>query len=176
MIKFALLLTIFITQLVSIAQAQVKPEPAKDQAILLKSSDPQIAANKQLVYDMYREVLQGGQVSRIPHYFTEGYIQHNPNVATGRAALIGFIEGSRPAVEVVDSIKLPLISITAERDQVVFNFVRTEKDENGETYHSTWFDMFRIEDGKIAEHWDPALKSADAKKMNPNATQMLDDK
>jgi len=25
-------------------------------------------------------------------------------------------------------------------------------------YTTTWFDMFRIENGKIAEHWDPALK------------------
>lgn len=25
-------------------------------------------------------------------------------------------------------------------------------------YTTTWFDMFRIEEGKIAEHWDSALK------------------
>ncbi|KEA62236.1 hypothetical protein ADIMK_3897 [Marinobacterium lacunae] len=25
-------------------------------------------------------------------------------------------------------------------------------------YTTTWFDMFRIKDGKITEHWDPALK------------------
>jgi predicted SnoaL-like aldol condensation-catalyzing enzyme len=28
----------------------------------------------------------------------------------------------------------------------------------GQKYTSTWFDMFRIENGKIAEHWDPATK------------------
>jgi hypothetical protein len=28
----------------------------------------------------------------------------------------------------------------------------------GETYTTTWFDMFRIADGKIVEHWDPAQK------------------
>jgi predicted SnoaL-like aldol condensation-catalyzing enzyme len=25
-------------------------------------------------------------------------------------------------------------------------------------YTTTWFDMFRIQDGKIAEHWDCAVK------------------
>ena len=25
-------------------------------------------------------------------------------------------------------------------------------------YTTTWFDMFRLEGGKIAEHWDPAQK------------------
>ena len=25
-------------------------------------------------------------------------------------------------------------------------------------YTTTWFDMFRIENGKIAEHWDPAVR------------------
>ena len=28
----------------------------------------------------------------------------------------------------------------------------------GQKYSTTWFDMFRIEDGKIAEHWDVATK------------------
>jgi predicted SnoaL-like aldol condensation-catalyzing enzyme len=26
------------------------------------------------------------------------------------------------------------------------------------TYTTTWFDMFRVVDGKIVEHWDPATK------------------
>jgi predicted SnoaL-like aldol condensation-catalyzing enzyme len=49
---------------------------------------------------------------------------------------------------------------------VMTSFVRPEKDAAGETYYSTWFDLFRIEDGKIAEHWDPMLKSD--KPIDPN--------
>ena len=41
-----------------------------------------------------------------------------------------------------------------------------EKDANGETYYSSWFDLYRIENGKIAEHWDPMLKSDP--KIDPN--------
>ena len=47
----------------------------------------------------------------------------------------------------------------AEGDYVTTAFVRPEKDAEGNTYYSTWFDLYRIEDGKIAEHWDPMLKS-----------------
>ena len=34
----------------------------------------------------------------------------------------------------------------------------------GQKYTSTWFDMFRIQDGKIAEHWDNATKPVPAAK------------
>ena len=38
----------------------VPPVVSQDHAALLASDDPRLAANKQLVYDMYRIVLQGG--------------------------------------------------------------------------------------------------------------------
>ena len=54
---------------------------------------------------------------------------------------------------------LPLIQLIAEGDYVMTSFVRPEKDADGETYYSTWFDLYRIDGGKIAEQWDPMLKS-----------------
>ncbi len=30
----------------------------------------------------------------------------------------------------------------------------------GKHYTTTWFDMLRITDGKVAEHWDSAMKGA----------------
>lgn len=47
-------------------------------------------------------------------------------------------------------------AIQAEGDYVTLSFVR-ECEGNGQPYSTTWFDMFRIVDGKIAEHWDSAL-------------------
>ena len=40
------------------------PKVAEDQQALLTSPDPQLAANKKLVYDMYRIVLQAGISTR----------------------------------------------------------------------------------------------------------------
>ena len=142
---------------------------AADQRRLLESPDPQLAANKKLVYDMYRTVLQGGHYETVEQFFTPGYIQHNPNVASGRDSLAAFIHGSRPQRPIEDKLGLPLINIIAERDTVVMAFRRIEKDEAGKEYITTWFDLFRIENGKIAEHWDPALKSAAMLKFDPNS-------
>ena len=58
----------------------------------------------------------------------------------------------------MDTIKEALISIVAERDLVVLSFVVEYPDpkDNSKKYASTWFDMFRIENGKVEEHWDGA--------------------
>jgi predicted SnoaL-like aldol condensation-catalyzing enzyme len=53
-------------------------------------------------------------------------------------------------------VMAPLVAITAEGDLVVLSFVREAADPKDSTkrYTTTAFDMFRIENGKIAEHWD----------------------
>ncbi len=76
--------------------AQVPPTAAPDQAALLQSNDPQLAANKKLVFDMWRAIIQGAHVELAPKYFTKDYIQHNPNVATGRDAMVAFMKSTRP--------------------------------------------------------------------------------
>ena len=136
---------------------------------LLQSTDSQLAANKRLVYDMYRAIVQGGQADRVAEFFTESYIQHNPNVASGREALADFLRGSRPARPIEERITLPLLNIIAERDLVLVVNQRPEKDQAGDPYVTTWFDLYRIEDGKIAEHWDPAFKDPRMLKFDPNA-------
>jgi predicted SnoaL-like aldol condensation-catalyzing enzyme len=141
---------------------------AAEQYALIASEDSQLAANKQLVYDMYRVIVQGGHAERVEEFFTEEYIQHNPNVESGREALAAFLRGSRPAREIEDTIKLPLLNIIAERDYVLVVGERPETDENGVAYTTTWFDFYRIEDGKIAEHWDPALKEPEMLSFDPN--------
>lgn len=135
------------------------PQVATDHAALLASPDPRLAANKRLVYDMYRIVLQAGLADRAGEFIREDYIQHNPNADQGLAGLQAYIRKTRPEREIQDKLDLPLIHLMAEGDYVTISFVRPEKDAHGATYYSTWFDLFRIEDGKIAEHWDPMLKS-----------------
>ena len=52
------------------------------------------------------------------------------------------------------------MAIQAEGEYVTLSLVREYTDAAGQKYTSTWFDMFRIQDDKIAEHWDPATKPA----------------
>jgi predicted SnoaL-like aldol condensation-catalyzing enzyme len=140
------------------ASAQLPVEVHPNQTELLASDDPALAANKKLVFDFWREVLQAHQVERAPAYLAEDYVQHNPTIATGRAAFMDFF-GRLPRATVKPTID-ELVAIVAERDLVVLAFRRELPDlENeGQTYTTTWFDMFRIADGKIVEHWDYGTK------------------
>ncbi|MEO6152874.1 MAG: nuclear transport factor 2 family protein [Croceibacterium sp.] len=135
------------------------PFVAPDHAALLASPDPRLAANKRLVYDMYRIVLQAGLADRAGEYITADYVQHNPMAGQGLAGVQAYIRKTRPERPIAETLELPLINLMAEGDYVTTAFVRPEKDALGETYHSTWFDLYRIEGGRIAEHWDPMLKT-----------------
>lgn len=127
--------------------------PTADQQTLLTSADPKLAANKKLVYDFTRIILSGRRLERTAEFLTDGYIQHNPNVETGLQGFIDFfskLDGPRP---IPDAVK-GLVSISAEGDLVTMAFVSQLKDAAGADYTTTWFDMFKVQDGKIAEHWD----------------------
>ncbi len=134
---------------------------------LLRSEDPELAANKRLVYDMYRIVLQGGHAERAHEFIAEGYIQHNPNAGAGPRGpdrLCQLIApgardqaGARPAADPFDGrgrLRSPPPSSAPRRTRRARPII------------SSWFDLYRIEDGKIAEHWDPMLKSDP--KIDPN--------
>jgi predicted SnoaL-like aldol condensation-catalyzing enzyme len=130
------------------------------QSQLLQSPDPQLAANKKLVFDFWREVIDAGQLDKAATYLTEGYIQHNPNIADGRAAFVAyFAQFSKPS-PVQPQIRMPLVNIIADGTYVTLVFVQTlpDKANPGKTYTTTAFDLFRIADGKIAEHWDSMRK------------------
>lgn len=158
------------------AWAQVPPTPAPDQAALLQSPDPKLAANKKLVFDMWRAIIQGAHTELAPKYFTEGYIQHNPNVATGRDAMVAYMKSTRPVKPIEPTIHFPVIAIMAEGDLVMVATVsyQPDPDNPGKKYTGTHFDLFRIENGKIAEHWDSVPKGKAALHTNPNETNKPD--
>lgn len=152
--RFVLPLAMLLLATPALAQVPVTAHP--DQRSLLDSADPQVAANKRLVYDFWREVFVARQMDRAADYMAEEYIQHNPNVPTGRQAFVDFFSQGEPQ-PVRDEIE-GLVAILGDHDYVSLFFVRENTGSDGEPYTTTWFDMFRIEDGKIAEHWDPATR------------------
>ncbi|PTT35902.1 hypothetical protein DBR23_22240 [Acidovorax sp. HMWF018] len=133
---------------------------ANEQPKLLQSSDAQLEKNKRLVFDFWREVFEGGHMDLAERYLSDGYIQHNPNVPSGRKGFVEAFSKVKKPQPIASYIQSPLVAITAERDLVVLSFGKEYPDPKDptKTYRTTWFDMFRIEDGKIAEHWDPALR------------------
>lgn len=142
------------------ASAQVPVRVNPDHERLLASADSKLAANKRLVYDFWREVFEAGHMELAEKYMAESYIQHNPNVPTGRAAFVEFFAKFKKPKPIEARVAAPLAAIVAEGDLVVLAFAREAADpqDAAKKYSTTWFDMFRIENGKIAEHWDPAQK------------------
>ncbi len=160
------LLGLLLAMLVSGVHAQEAPVAAKDQLAMLKSDDPKLARNKQLVFDFWRIVYEAGHVDQAAKYMAEGYIQHNPNVKSGRAAFVELFTKERKPAPYGPLMKMPVISIVAERDIVMVSTVRKVRDrqDKNHVYYITWFDVFRIdEQGLIAEHWDPSETWVDGK-------------
>lgn len=145
------------------AQAQEAVVAATDKEALFTSPDPALNANKQVVYHIVRDLLEANHWDKADQYLTERYLQHNPNAPSGRAAVVKFFEslGVKPS-PIPGKIKTPVVFVTAEGDLVTVAMVREEKDptDPAKTYTTTWYDTWRIVDGKADEHWDTALKMA----------------
>jgi predicted SnoaL-like aldol condensation-catalyzing enzyme len=152
------LLCAIVAPLPACAQVDVQPNTNHEQ--MLSDPIPKLAANKRLVYDFWREVLEAGHMELAEKYMAESYIQHNPTVPTGRAAFVDFFSKALKPKPIEAQIKTPLVAIVADGDLVVLCFASKHTDPKDPTkkYTTSWFDMFRVENGKIAEHWDPDTK------------------
>jgi predicted SnoaL-like aldol condensation-catalyzing enzyme len=107
-------------------------------------------ANLALVRGLFDEVLNPMDAAAVDRFIAPGYIQHNPNVETGRAPLKAFLDQIRALnPQGVHDVK----RMFADGDHVIVHYhVRRWPDDTG------WavIDIFRIENGLIAEHWDVA--------------------
>ncbi|MFB2727103.1 nuclear transport factor 2 family protein [Shewanella mangrovisoli] len=156
--NFSLIFSLFITM--ACLTFSVAASTFEEQQDMLKSSSPSLTDNKKIVFDFYRVVFEALHMEKAADYLTPEYIQHNPNVSSGRDGFIQAFSKRGEPKTIENHINAPLISIIAEDDIVVFVFSREypEPADSSKKYQSTWFDMFRIENGMIAEHWDPAIK------------------
>jgi predicted SnoaL-like aldol condensation-catalyzing enzyme len=132
---------------------------------LLAQGNQRVEANKKVVYDFYRFVWEPKDLSALPKFMPESYVEHNPLFSGTREDFVHalqsgrFGEWNKPG-KVPDKLNDPPALITAEGDLVTWIFKRIRKDPKDptKTYESFWFDTFRIKDGKILEHWDGATR------------------
>ncbi|MCY6382307.1 nuclear transport factor 2 family protein [Hoeflea prorocentri] len=120
-------------------------------------------ANKTLVREFVETVLIGGAFDRLPDYFDgNNYIQHNSNIADG---LDGLQEGLQALAKA--GVTMRIAKVHEVYGEGNFVLVMSEGDISGKPM--AFYDLFRVEGGKIAEHWDviaPILPAAEAANSN----------
>jgi predicted SnoaL-like aldol condensation-catalyzing enzyme len=105
-------------------------------------------ANKALVRDFVDDILVNGRMARLSVYFDgDSYTQHNPQIADGLSGLGAALEAmAKHGVTIkYDSIH----KVLGEG-----NFVLTVSEGSFAGKHVSFYDLFRVEAGKVAEHWD----------------------
>jgi predicted SnoaL-like aldol condensation-catalyzing enzyme len=110
------------------------------------AADPE--ANKKIVVDFYEKGLNQMDFEAASKHFGPRYIQHNPNAPDGIEGFKAFIAFRK---EKFPKARSEIKRVFAEGDYVILHVhaVR-EPGERG----SAIVDIFRLENGKIVEHWD----------------------
>lgn len=105
-------------------------------------------ANKTLVKNFVEDILVNGKLDKLASYYDgDNYIQHNPQIADGLTGLGAALQAMAKQ------------GITMKYDRIhkvlgEGNFVLVASEGNFAGQHSSFYDLFRVQNGKIAEHWD----------------------
>jgi predicted SnoaL-like aldol condensation-catalyzing enzyme len=116
------------------------------QTTQISDNQKQEEINKKLVADFYQQLFGDKDVSAIDKYIGDVYIQHNPAAADGKEAL---------KLVVSEWFKnAPKEKIDIQHLGADGNFVYIHTKAKWGTKVVSVIDIFRIENGKIVEHWD----------------------
>ena len=144
------------------ASAGETPLPTPDAGVAAAPacSREQTDANKATVATAIDELFVQGDITAADRYWAEPYLQHNPGVASGVTTFRTLFGGLvSPGNSVYD-----LSRIVGECDLVLIqgDYI---------SFGGPTFDMFRVADGHIVEHWD---SNATAAGPNPSGHTALD--
>jgi len=139
------------------AVAQEPVVAAKDPEALFTDPDPVLHANKQVVLHILRELVQCNYWEQADRWLTERYLQHNPNVTSGRDNVVEYFADQKRAAS-CDKLTLPIVTVLTSGDivGVVFRMEYDDPRNEGQKYTSIWYDQWRVVDGRVDEHWDTA--------------------
>lgn len=108
--------------------------------------------NKELIKNLLNDVFFGQAPEKITNYIsTKKYHQHNPNVKDG-------LKGLGEALKYLADQGMPMVYEKNHKILGEGNFVLSTSEGKFLNKHVSFYDLFRIEDGKIVEHWDTIEK------------------
>lgn len=133
---------------------QVKPEGPNSSGHTMVDGATEITdldkteENKTLVENFVNDILVNGKMEKLAGYFDgDNYIQHNPQIADG-------LSGLGKALEYMASQGISMKFSKVHKVLGEGNFVLVVSEGSFAEKHTSFYDLFRVESGKIAEHWD----------------------
>jgi predicted SnoaL-like aldol condensation-catalyzing enzyme len=105
-------------------------------------------ANKALVQAFVDDILVNGRMETRSGFFNgDSYVQHNPHIEDG-------LSGLGKALEVMASAGVTMKYDRIHRVLGEGNFVLTVSEGTFAGEPTSFYDLFRVENGKLGEHWD----------------------
>ena len=111
--------------------------------------------NRALIKAFLVDVMQGKHPEKTPEYFAgDAYLQHNTGIADG-------LSGLGAALESLAANGIQMIYDRTYQVLAQGNFVLGVSEGTFGGKSTSYYDLWRVEDGKIAEHWDVMETIAD---------------
>ncbi len=104
--------------------------------------------NREIIRNFLHDVMQGKAPEKTPSYFEgDAYIQHNTAIADG-------LSGLGVALATLAEQGVQMIYDTVHQVLAQGNYVLAVSEGSFGGAPTSFYDLWRIENGKIAEHWD----------------------
>lgn len=111
--------------------------------------------NRELVKNFLYDVMQGKRPEKTADYFDgDIYIQHNTGIADG-------LSGLGSALSALAEQGIQMIYTTTHQVLAQGNYVLAVSEGTYGGAPTSYYDLWRVENGKIAEHWDAMETIAD---------------
>ncbi len=111
--------------------------------------------NRELVKNFLHDVLQGNAPEKTPLYFDgDTYIQHNTGIADG-------LTGLGAALEALGKQGIQMVYSDIHQILAQGNYVLAVSEGTFGGRPTSYYDLWRVRNGKIAEHWDVMEPIAD---------------
>lgn len=129
--------------------------------LLAASGESPQERNKRVVVDFYEKAINQKDFDAAKMYIGSRYTQHNPMAADGPEGLHHFLDGMKASGS---PFHAEIKQVFADGDYVILHVLaKANPSDRG----SAVMDIFKLEDGKVVEHWD-VIQPIPEKAMNSN--------